>query len=198
MLVRALKGGWRFEMDKDKIDLKGPEPEKNPYSHPGDGFGYLARFFHRQTEREMRYGRQRCRGFRPPSTFGSTYHASITYGWMMGRPRKAKSADTALPPPQTVPSPAEAPVRQINGEQMRLLALKLTALFGQYKSDRKLAEYRWLRNQRQYLGIYDPEIEKELSANRSKAYPKITRVKCISVLSRLMNLMFPGNERTGS
>ena len=65
----------------------------------------------------------------------------------------------------------------------------------QYVSDRRIAELKWLRNLRQYLGIYDPEIEKEMSVNRSKAYPRVTRVKCISVLSRIMNLMFPGNER---
>jgi hypothetical protein len=47
---------------------------------------------------------------------------------------------------------------------------------------------------RQYLGLYDPEIESKLDPNRSKAYPRITRVKCISMLSRVMNLMYPGNE----
>lgn len=113
---------------------------------------------------------------------------------MAPRSRK-KPTETAAPPAVAVPSPADAPVRQVNSEQMRLLGVKLTNLFGQYKSDRKIAEYRWLRNQRQYLGIYDPEIEKQLIGGRSMAYPKITRVKCISVLSRLMNLMFPGNER---
>ena len=72
---------------------------------------------------------------------------------------------------------------------------KLSSLFTQYVSDRRIAELRWMRNLRQYLGQYDPDIEKELSPNRSHAYPRITRVKCISVLSRIMNLMFPGNER---
>ena len=61
--------------------------------------------------------------------------------------------------------------------------------------ERRIAELRWLRNQRQYLGVYDPEIEQALSDSRSKAYPRITRVKCITVLSKLMHLMFPGNER---
>src|SRR5579884_1822611 len=101
-------------------------------------------------------------------------------------------------PAQDVPSPESAPVRQINADQMKRLGLKLVDLFSQYKSDRRLAELRWLRNQRQYLGLYDEEIEKELAPNRSRAYPKITRVKCISVLARLMNLMFPGNERNWS
>jgi hypothetical protein len=62
------------------------------------------------------------------------------------------------------------------------------------RSDRRQQELKFIRNLRQYLGLYDPEIEKSLDPNRSKAYPRITRVKCISMLSRIMNLMYPGNE----
>lgn len=89
----------------------------------------------------------------------------------------------------------DAPVKQIKPEELRSLGQKLSKTFKQYASDRKLTEEKWLRNLRQYLGVYDPEIERQLSSNRSKAYPRITRVKCISVVSRIMNLMFPGNER---
>jgi hypothetical protein len=89
----------------------------------------------------------------------------------------------------------DAPVKNISSADLQKIGDKLGLLFTQYKSDRKIAELRWLRNQRQYLGIYDPEVEATMSPSRSKAYPRITRVKCISVLSRLMNLMFPGNER---
>lgn len=101
-----------------------------------------------------------------------------------------------LSPPDVAVDPAEnAPVPVIRSEELRQLGNQLSKLFEQYSSDRRIAELKWLRNLRQYLGIYDPEIEKELSVNRSKAYPRVTRVKCISVLSRIMNLMFPGNER---
>lgn len=55
VLVRALKGGWRYVVDNKRDVVRTAEPEKNAYSHPGDAFGYLARYFHRQTEREMRY-----------------------------------------------------------------------------------------------------------------------------------------------
>lgn len=75
-----------------------------------------------------------------------------------------------------------------------MLGQNLDRLFTQYAADRRIAELKWIRNLRQYLGIYDPEIEGQLGANRSKAYPRLTRVKCISVLARIMNLMFPGNE----
>lgn len=56
ILLRALKGGWRYGADVKKDILKGAEPEKNAYSHPGDAFGYLLRFFHRDGLKEQKYG----------------------------------------------------------------------------------------------------------------------------------------------
>jgi hypothetical protein len=114
--------------------------------------------------------------------------------------------DPALKPPAvSIPTPAPAksapdpendpPVRKISSESLRTLGQRFNQIFQQYVGDRRIAELRWLANQRQYLGIYDPEVEKAMSPNRSKAYPKITRTKCISVLARIMNLMFQGNER---
>lgn len=58
-LVRALKGGWRYRMDEKRSVLASPEPEKNAYSHPGDAFGYLCRYFHRMAERGERAGTAR-------------------------------------------------------------------------------------------------------------------------------------------
>jgi len=54
-LIRALKGGWRYAADLKRETLRGHDPEKNAYSHPGDAFGYLCRFFHRDRQRETRY-----------------------------------------------------------------------------------------------------------------------------------------------
>jgi len=79
MLVRALKGGWRYKLDnKEQISGGGnASPEKNAYSHPGDGFGYLCRYFHRQVVKSERYthssgGRA---PFVPPRSFGGgSYH----------------------------------------------------------------------------------------------------------------------------
>lgn len=90
--------------------------------------------------------------------------------------------------------PAPAPVRTLNKGQLLNLGARYKALFDKYASERIPAEQKWLKNLRQYLGIYDPDIERQLPPNRSRAYPRLTRVKCISMLSRLMNLMFPGNE----
>lgn len=74
ILVRALKGGWRYEVDNKRDAIKGAEPDKrNPYSHPGDAFGYLCRYFHRQSEREIRYGPAAAQR-QLPRSFGPSYH----------------------------------------------------------------------------------------------------------------------------
>ena len=100
--------------------------------------------------------------------------------------------------PDTTPAVATndpaAPVAKIDNNALRLLGQELNNLFDEYSRDRRQTELKYLRNLRQYLGIYDPEIEKQIPLNRSRAYPRITRVKCISFVSRVMNLMYPGNE----
>ena len=93
---------------------------------------------------------------------------------------------------------AEAPqasrvVLDPNG--IRSLGSSLARRFSQYESDRRLAELKWARNARQVLGIYDPDIELKMDPNRSRSYPKVTRVKCVSMLSRLMNLLFPTDDK---
>lgn len=104
-------------------------------------------------------------------------------------------AEASLPDVAIEPND-QAPVKMIKAEELAQLGQNLQQLFTQYASDRVVLELKWTRNLRQYLGIYDPDIQKDIDASkRSSAYPRITRVKCISVLSRIMNLMFPGNER---
>lgn len=83
----------------------------------------------------------------------------------------------------------------LNPEVIRALGMKLTSDFQSYERDRRVAELRWAQNLRQYLGKYDPEVEKEIPKDRSKAYPKLTRVKVVSMVSRLMNLMFQTSDK---
>ncbi len=72
-LVRALKGGWRFDLSTPKSTERG-EPEKNEWSHHGDSFGYACRYFHKQTARELRGMASSGKVFTPPRTFGAPYH----------------------------------------------------------------------------------------------------------------------------
>jgi hypothetical protein len=58
MLLRALKGGWRYAVDTKRGVTKGAEPEKNSHSHVGDAFGYAARYHHKA---DQRYGGRQAR-----------------------------------------------------------------------------------------------------------------------------------------
>ena len=90
------------------------------------------------------------------------------------------------------------PVRTPDFEKLKALGQRLSKRFADYERDRKQAELRWAKNARQFLGVYDPETASLLDKTRSAAYPKLTRVKCVSMLSRLMNLLFPGTEKNWS
>lgn len=71
----------------------------------------------------------------------------------------------------------------------------LRSRFEMYERDRRIQELKWMRNLRQWLGEYDPEVASSLGVMRSKAYPKLTRVKVISMVARLMNMLFPVSEK---
>lgn len=86
-------------------------------------------------------------------------------------------------------------VPAINEEQMKTFGVRMNALFLTYSGDRRVIEEQWLRNLRQFRGIYDPEINARIPADQSKAYPKITRAKVIGTVARLMEMMFPQTEK---
>lgn len=103
-----------------------------------------------------------------------------------------------VPPPDVLVGEdptAPTPAKVIKSSELAQIGNHLDSLFRQFVSDRRILELKWLRNLRQYLGQYDPDIERQLAPNRSRAYPRITRIKVIAMLSHIMNLMFPGNER---
>ncbi len=73
--------------------------------------------------------------------------------------------------------PTAAPARQPNHDKLRGAGARLQAQFTQYERDRRLMELQWMKNLRQFLGRYDPEVEQHIVTDRSHAYPKLTRVK---------------------
>jgi hypothetical protein len=75
ILIRALKGGWRWKIDPKKEMISGKEPEDNIFTHPGDAFGYGARYASKG-EGKMMFnpeGRLVPR-FVPPRNQGVNYH----------------------------------------------------------------------------------------------------------------------------
>jgi len=89
--------------------------------------------------------------------------------------------------------PSQGPA--ITRAMVSALGSQLKQKFDGFRSDRGPLELKLLRNLRQTLGILDPELEKLLGPTRSRAYPRLTRIKNISTLSRVMNLMFNGTDR---
>lgn len=86
-------------------------------------------------------------------------------------------------------------IEKLNPEQLQRLGQTLKTRFAKYEKDRRDNEVQWLKNLRQFLGEYDPEILSKLSPEQSRAYPKVTRVKVVSAKARLMSLLFPAGEK---
>jgi len=55
-LPRALQTGWRYKIKKDNEQTS--EPEKNQWSHPADGFGYLCKWFANTDPDYTKYARR--------------------------------------------------------------------------------------------------------------------------------------------
>lgn len=72
------------------------------------------------------------------------------------------------------------------------LGTDLLTEFEQAKVLRLTAEQRWIKDLRQYKGIYEPEVEAKMRG--SKSFLRKTRVKVESVDARLMDLLFPANR----
>lgn len=108
---------------------------------------------------------------------------------------QALMSNDDAPPPVLVADDGRAPVQEIRPENLQMIAAQLRSTFSKYESERVPLEDQWLTNLRQFLGVYDPALLEKLGADRSRAYPRLTRIKCVSTVARLMNMMFPGNER---
>jgi len=85
---------------------------------------------------------------------------------------------------------------ELDYEFLQKLGRQMKDQFATYKRDRRQQEKQWLKNLYQFLGKYDPEIEANLPPERSRAYPKITRTKLMTIVARLMNLLFPQGDKS--
>ena len=109
-------------------------------------------------------------------------------------PSQAMTMPSGLPPEPGLPQqPLAPPAPVIDPASMQALGQRMAMKFKDYATARRLAELKWTQNARQFLGIYDPDVK--IPVDRSKAYPKLTRVKVVSMVSRLMNLLFPTSEK---
>jgi hypothetical protein len=67
ILIRALRSGWKYDVGQ-KSDVTQVNPVKNEYSHPGDAFGYLCKYFYKGFGRDAHQA-----GFRAMPKFTNPY-----------------------------------------------------------------------------------------------------------------------------
>ena len=81
----------------------------------------------------------------------------------------------------------------LQAQSMQSLGSRLAGTFQEYKDARKETENEWLKDLRQYQGIYEPEVLARLNAasgSRSKVYVGLTRTKVMAAYSRIIDLLF--------
>ena len=71
------------------------------------------------------------------------------------------------------------------------LAVALQSKFEEWKAARVLYEQEWLKDLRQYLGVYDPELKKRLDPNRSQANIRNTRWGAYQAVTEYMDWAVP-------
>lgn len=76
------------------------------------------------------------------------------------------------------------------------ISITLRAQFENEVRQRTMPENRWLKDLRQYKGLYEPDEWRRLSEekSRSRVFTRITRKKVRAFDSRMMDLLFPGGK----
>jgi len=82
-----------------------------------------------------------------------------------------------------------------NYEELAKLGAHMKGLRDQFINDRVLVEAQWMRNLRQYLRKYDPDVLKYIPDERSHVYPEDTRIKVKGGVAKMMEMMFPSQEK---
>ena len=81
----------------------------------------------------------------------------------------------------------------LQAQSMQSLRSRLAGTFQEYKDARKETENEWLKDLRQYQGIYEPDVLARLDAasgSRSKVFVGLTRTKVMAAYSRIIDLLF--------
>jgi hypothetical protein len=111
--------------------------------------------------------------------------------------------DAVAHPSQTQPRATDAPVMAPPAapeavDPIQALASVLLHEFQEDKAARYEQEIEWLKDYRQYRGVYDPEIIARLTKARSRAFIRLTRAKVRAVTSSVYEMLFPAGDRNFS
>lgn len=83
----------------------------------------------------------------------------------------------------------------VNSKNLAKMGTEFRKLINQFITDRKLLEEQWMRNLRQYQRKYDPSVEDLIPEERSHVYPGDTRIKIKGGVAKMMEMMFPAQDR---
>lgn len=77
-------------------------------------------------------------------------------------------------------------------QEITTLGSRLADVFSEYKDSRKETENEWLKDLRQFQGMYEPDVLARLneSGARSKVFVGLTRTKVMAAYSRIVDLLF--------
>lgn len=84
----------------------------------------------------------------------------------------------------------------LSAEKLEALGQALLSKFNIFATEREQLEKQWLRNLRQYKAQYDPEVK--IPDGHSKVYPKDTHTKITGWVAKIMEMMFPAQEKNYS
>lgn len=77
------------------------------------------------------------------------------------------------------------------------VGLRLRARFDEIARNRQEQELEWLKDLRQFKGVYDPDVASGLGKSplkKSKTFIRMTRTKVKAMDSRIMQMLFPANS----
>ena len=77
-------------------------------------------------------------------------------------------------------------------QELLNLGSRLSSTFQEYKDARKETENQWIKDLRQFQGMYEPDVLARLneSGARSKVFVGLTRTKVMAAYSRIIDLLF--------
>jgi hypothetical protein len=82
-----------------------------------------------------------------------------------------------------------------NYEELKKLGTHVKGVLDQHIKDRALLEVQWMKNLRQYLRKYDPDVLARIPDERSHVYPEDTRIKVKGGVAKMMEMMFPSQDK---
>jgi fructose 1,6-bisphosphatase len=91
------------------------------------------------------------------------------------------------------PTDFESP--EVSEELSDNLGTKVRGLFATAERERRDYEDQWLKDLRQYKGVYDDEVVANIAEGRSKTFIRLTRSKVKAMDSRLMDIQFPAGSQ---